>query len=213
MGRIGGSFVTAAIGLSFGGSGVAAPGDPAVNGGIGRLTVTNDVSWVANGTFEVQLAGPTDTDADRDLLHTEGAMRIDAANAAVKLAVGKVGNFEFVPGQTYTYRVAQADGGITKGGFFPITIVPSFGAASEFSVAIVNGPGTVDYLVLNYTPVPEPGSVLLVGAAAGGLGGMARRLWKRRGSRPRARPPRERQAASSRRSPRRRSWSRVPARS
>jgi fibronectin-binding autotransporter adhesin len=185
-GRIGGvNPIVNNEGLRFGGTGAVAPGDPDVNGGIGRLTVTHTVAWIANGTLEAQLGGLTDTDAHRDYLHTEGVLRIDTGNAAVKLAVGKVGNFEFVPGQTYSYRIAQADGGITKLGAFPVTIVPSFGTASEFSYAIVDGPGTVDYLVLNYTPVPEPGSVLVIGASAMGLGGAVRQLMRGRHRRPR----------------------------
>jgi hypothetical protein len=128
----------------------------------------------------VQLAGTTDTDPHRDQLRTDGVLRIDAANANVTLAVGKVGSFEFTPGQTYTYQIAQANDGVNMpGGFSPakITILPSFGSPSEFSVSYEDGVGTANYLVLNYTPVPEPGSVLLAaGLALGGGGWVRRRL-------------------------------------
>jgi hypothetical protein len=175
-GRIGGSFINANVGLSFGGTGVVAPGDPTVDGGIGRLTVTRSIQWVANGTLEVQLAGTTDTDAHRDQLRTDGILGLDTANANVRLVVQKVGNFEFTPGQTYSYRIAQANDGV--GGFAPsrVTIVPSFGTASEFTISYEDGPGVENYLVLNYTPVPEPGAVLGVCAAAAGLAGVIRRF-------------------------------------
>ncbi len=178
-GRIGGALVGGGVGLSVGSGGRVAPGDPLVNGGVGQLRVTNDINLIALGIYEVQLGGLTDTDADRDQLRSDGTIRFDTANGHFKLEVSKVGNVTFTPGQTYTYRIAQANSGITMfGGFNPanIDIVPSFGSASEFSVSYEDGAGTENYMVLNYTPVPEPASVLGVCAAFVGVGGVVRRL-------------------------------------
>jgi autotransporter-associated beta strand protein len=53
-GLIGGVDAATGDGLRFGGTGRLAPGDPAVNNGVGQLHVTRNVEWIANGTFEVQ---------------------------------------------------------------------------------------------------------------------------------------------------------------
>lgn len=169
-GLIGGVDAATGDGLRFLGTGRLAPGDPAVNNGVGQLRVTRNVGWIANGTFEVQLGGVTDTDADRDQLRTTGVLRIDAANAKVKLEVTKATGFSFDPGQSYTYRIAQANDGITMlggagGQFDPsrIDVISDFAQPSDFVVAYEDGVGTANFLTLTYiAPVPEPALTLVI---------------------------------------------------
>ena len=175
-GRIGGVNAVTGDGLRFGGTGRLAPGDPAVNNGVGQLRVTRNVGWIANGTYEVQLGGLTDTNSDRDQLLTTGVFRIDAGNATVRLEVSRAMDFEFVPGQSYTYRIVQANDGIVMfggagGQFDPsrIEVSSNFAQSSNFVVAYEDGVGTANFLTLTYiTPVPEPALTLVVGALATG---------------------------------------------
>jgi autotransporter-associated beta strand protein len=176
-GLIGGVNAATGDGLRFGGTGRLAPGDPAVNNGVGRLIVTRNVGWIANGTYEVQLGGLTDSNSDRDQLLTTGVFRIDAANATVQLEVSKATDFEFVPGQSYTYRIVQANDGIVMfggagGQFDPsrIEVSSTFAEPSDFVVAYEDGVGTANFLTLTYiTPVPEPRLTLAASAVATGL--------------------------------------------
>ena len=133
--------------------------------------------WIANGTFEVQLGGVTDTDADRDQLRTSAVLRIDAANAKVKLEVTKATGFSFEQGQSYTYRIAQANDGITMlggagGQFDPsrIDVISDFAEPSDFMVAYEDGDGTANFLTLTYiAPIPEPALTLVIWGVACGL--------------------------------------------
>jgi autotransporter-associated beta strand protein len=179
IGRIGGVDPVTGDGLRLAGSGHLAPGDPALNNGVGQLQATSRINLIAGSTFEVQLGGVNDSDSHRDQIRSNSTINFDVANANVKLDVAKVGSFSFTPGQVYTYRVAQADAGITMpagaGGQFDaskITVTSSFGSTTDFALSYLDLGGTDHYLVLTYTaPVPEPAFVLAgcaaVAAAAG----------------------------------------------
>jgi hypothetical protein len=167
-------------------AGTLAPGPVA---GVGTLTVGGPVNLAAESRFRVKLtagngpaapgtggtsnnAAPVPPTTNDFLSVTAGALNIDPGTVFIVDGTG----VPFVPGQSYSYRVAQAPGqnlsGLTiddPSQFLTVGFTPT-------SLWISGDVGGTVYLNLVTTPVPEPG--LLLAAAAAGLGGV--RVWRRR---------------------------------
>jgi autotransporter-associated beta strand protein len=166
--------------------GSVAPGDPATTGGIGTLTFSGATavhefqgrgkySWQVNSVPSGGVAG-----VNWDFLDSAGRLHL-SANVASQfvidiVATGTVAGFD--NSHRYEWTVATFAGGIDAApdGTFSVNPIGWSGSNSL-------GGGSFDAriegndLVVVFTPVPEPGSALLVGAAAG----VAGRLWFRRG--------------------------------
>lgn len=132
-----------------------AKGTPGVNWDLWRMTTLNIT------------AGPTPNSAISILLASETPGG----------GAGPIANFD--PTQEYDWVIAQAPGGVS--GFSPTLFrVDRSGFANptgtgNFSVNLVGG----TELHLHFSPVPEPGAFVLVGAAAAGWTFWRRKLRKR----------------------------------
>jgi hypothetical protein len=87
-------------------------------------------------------------------------------------------NASFTTGQSYSYTILSGAGdqhllSITNAtSFDPI----NFSNSSDFAFSVTGDSG--GHVFLNFTPVPEPSTVLGIAVAAFGVGGFIRRRWK-----------------------------------
>ncbi len=158
--------------------------DPNSLFGPGTLTV-GAVTLNGGSTLRIAVSSGV-TEPNKDSLYTAskvfstGTLDMSGASAAnrVTLAVVSLGAnnaagavYDLVPGESYTWRVAEFTGGIT--GFDPAKFAvdaTNFSGAGAFTVSVSNE-ATPQSLYLTYAaPVPEPSTVL--GLAAFALAGV-----------------------------------------
>jgi autotransporter-associated beta strand protein len=145
--------------------GAVAPGA----GGPGLLTVTGSVTFQTGSAFAVDLAtknarvgaAPADVNTyDRvktaaDILFGAG-LEVDVNG----------GGQAFTPGGTYDFFIGR-DAGTVGGLPASVTIVPTnFASPVSPNDFVLSRSADLHSLILTFTPVPEPGSLLLAAAAA-----------------------------------------------
>src|SRR5207249_4308965 len=81
----------------------------------------------------------------------------------------------FIPSQPYSWTIATASGGVNGNAVVGTIAGPNFSTAP--GMFTLNGLG--NSLFLNYTPVPEPATVLAIGAGGLALGGLIRRRFRK----------------------------------
>jgi hypothetical protein len=169
IGTYGGSVIIAA-------GGVISPGF-----GVGTLTHNNGtMTWQGGGTYNFEFNATTlspTPGTTNDFVNSGGTLDLNSASAANKFIINPIA-VGFAPdgSQAVSYTLAQFSGnGVNSvSGFDPakFTVNPSF--AMNASVALVTNANSVS-VVLNFTPVPEPATVLLLCAAGAGVAGYVRR--------------------------------------
>jgi autotransporter-associated beta strand protein len=182
------SAVTVSSGATLGGTGTVggtttlnagaklAPGD----GGGGTLSATGAVTFNggAGSTWLIEVNGLQSTDADRLALSGAGSNLNLVLGGTSKLTLNLqvLGNLPLQIHTPYTYTIATADGGRNfrlNGGSYTFdpsqsTLVSNVGIES-YSLAVVGS-----QLQLTFSPVPEPGWLLLVCAAGAGAAQLRR---------------------------------------
>lgn len=134
-----------------------APGDPAVNGGIGTIKFNGTLTNATGATWLIDLVADVNGSADRINLGTGSLNLNDAALSLVTSGVYTAG---------YTYTIATY-----------ASLAGTFNGLSDG--AIISG-YQINYgtTAITLTAVPEPGTLGLLGLALGGF--FVRRLRKRR---------------------------------
>ncbi|HEY1377392.1 MAG TPA: autotransporter-associated beta strand repeat-containing protein [Gemmataceae bacterium] len=157
-------------GVTLGGHGTVA-GPVSVNGGTlspgatpGILNMTGAVTMNSSSTLFVEINGPTTPGTDYDQVNLTGGGSIDLGGATL------TGTFGYTPQSTDSITI------ITGG-----PVLNQFAGGTTFNFGGYTG--TVSYpgnavVLSGFTPVPEPGGVLL---ACGAVAGLAQ--WRRRRSR------------------------------
>lgn len=153
--------------------GTVAPGN-----GMGTLTVGNTF-WLGGGGFEFEYNGGTTTPVagtDNDLLKGRSGTFLNLAglstanrfNLDISATVGGASG-------SVAYRFAEFD---TITGATPGDVSNLFNVTGDFygtpSVTLTDG-ASLDYLTVTYTPIPEPGAVLLLCFAGLGVTRTVRR--------------------------------------
>jgi autotransporter-associated beta strand protein len=187
VGQVGGITAGTALTIGSGGGfttdGTLAPGDsPVTNSRLGQLTVSGMATFNGGARYRWELVAPTGTAGTHwDLLNAfaiqfggGGPITIEIDSLSPTTANGPVPGFDL--NQSYQWTIARVtNGGIT--GFDPAKFALD---ASGF----MNSPNSSQFgievsgndLVLTYTPVPEPATVLGLAAGALGAGWLRRRL-------------------------------------
>ena len=106
---------------------------------------------------------------------------IDTGNGPAVISL--VGDQSLTAGQSYTYTIASSAGGFTRNG----GAVSSYDFGTDFVLTTANWGSFNDVsltasgsnLVLTFTPVPEPTTILGLAAAGMGAVGLVRRLRRR----------------------------------
>jgi hypothetical protein len=158
--------------------GTLAPGTPTT---IGTLTVGS--STITNGSFawKVENAGPNNANfaainntatsstgaGVQDVLSVTG--NVVWSNVTIEL-IGLSGN-GFDPTKAYSWRLANYGGTGSVTGFVVNTTNFSPQPFSQFTISTIT-----NTVILNYNPVPEPGSILTLA----GLGGGLLAIWRQR---------------------------------
>jgi fibronectin-binding autotransporter adhesin len=165
-------FISGAVTVQSGG--IVGPG----NNGVGLLTANGGFDFQAGSIFAVDLAshilrsGPTPLDVNtNDRIHT--ALTLSFGSSLTLDIDGGGQTFPFV--NTYDYFIASADGSV---GALPtdVTFVPTnFASAVKPSDFALSRSADGHDLILSYTAVPEPGSLVLLGTAAAIAGWCRRR--------------------------------------
>lgn len=179
-GRVG----TAAAGaVTVDPDGTLRPGDAA---GVGKLTVVSGLTMSAGSNLAVRItaAGPSGAAAgsggssdsptdptNHNFLSLPTLGSTATFDAGMKVVVDATGA-TYIFGETYSYKVAQTSNdqsglNITAPGQFTFIGVEATG----FSLT----GDSLGGVYLNFTPVPEPATVLAIAAAGLGLGGLLRR--------------------------------------
>jgi autotransporter-associated beta strand protein len=164
--------------------------------GIGTLTLTNGVTAASGANLGIRIttagsagtpgsggsSGGTPTAPANNNFLLVSAGGITADPTTLNYLVDGTGA-TFVEGQQYSYRIAQFVGVaelagvvITDPNRFTFT---NFNQSPNLSTVSLTG-DTNGVLYLNFTPVPEPGTVLAIGAAVLGVGGFVRRKLRSR---------------------------------
>jgi hypothetical protein len=156
-----------------------------VPGGTGALAVANVVTVNNGGVLRAEVAGSTSTASRVNVTGAGGALALGTApgNTFVIDLVSNPGD-PLVYGTPYTVTLANVVSGsvtVNGSGAFGTIDPATYTLQSASFPAFSNVTLTANFgaLTLNFTPVPEPGTVF--GAAGGvlGLGALARRLRRR----------------------------------
>jgi autotransporter-associated beta strand protein len=180
-GNGGTSFADSTLGYLGGAVTVQSGGtlSPGVNG-IGLLSTTGSVNLQNGSIWSVGLAtknarsgaSPADVNTN-DRIHTALDLIM---GSSLTIAIDG-GGLSFTGGNTYDYFIGLADGTV-QGLPASVTFIPTDFASvvspADFQLSRSND---AHYLTLSYTPtpIPEPGSMALLGAAAGVVGWQFRR--------------------------------------
>ena len=153
-----------------------------VVGGVGTLTVANDVSLANNAILRAEVSRTGTDAADPSQIAITGAGVLNLApTAGNKFSIDIQNNLAnpLVAGETYTITLATVASGTINLNGAPVTgvIDPSNytlwpGMTSANNVSLVSSGGN---LTLTFSPVPEPTTVLGLAAGSLGLGGFIRR--------------------------------------
>jgi hypothetical protein len=133
---------------------------------IGNFTVTGAVELTPGSRLRILAGGSSSSQ-----LIASGAMNVGASGTPRQITIDNDGTMVF--GSTYTYTVATM---ASTTGFAPSQFTVVAGNFPGFiGTPIVTNPGGTS-LVVQFTPVPEPTTVLgICAAAAGGVGWLRRR--------------------------------------
>jgi autotransporter-associated beta strand protein len=188
-GTIGGTGTIASAGiLAVQSGGTIAPGNS-----IGTLTAANPVAMDTGSRFAWELNNPAPVAAPANsggsnspglqdqLAITGSGNTLVAGNITFAVSESMVPP-TFVIGNTYSWTVVTAQAPAVLGTVtFNLADAPTFAAFGGPSVMSLVASGNNVYL--NFTPVPEPASILTVCAAAGWVGGIVvrRRMKKKQG--------------------------------
>ncbi len=145
-----------------------------------NLTITNGLTMANDSRYNVKLFGTGTADISRvnvtgatTTITTGADVRLDLSGLSVAdVAVLRTDIGEF---NTRTYTVLAATGSISGGGFNAANFsVSDFGNFNhtQWNFGVQTSGSNV---VLTFQPVPEPATVLAVGAAGLGLAGWVRR--------------------------------------
>jgi autotransporter-associated beta strand protein len=171
------------------GGGTLAGGDPEANIGIdpGTLTVRGNITVNAGGNFQVRLTtalvsngtngsssgGGADPTNNSYLMMTETGTVFTLNGNIVIDGTG----LTFSPNQPYSYLVAQLPTGAPAVNITDPSRFQTVGFVdTPENMALITDSG---FVYLNFSPVPEPGTVLGLAAGALGLGGYVRRRLRR----------------------------------
>ncbi len=192
-----GSAVTVNSGGTLGGSGTVAGTVTIATGGTiapgnspGTMTygsLSEPTSVDLNGTYAFELAtagvsasistggsSPALPHTNHDVIKVFGTLDLTDSTVTVT-SLGSLGSTGFNNAQSYSWLIANATGGITG--------TPTLGTVSGADFTSLGGGSfslttSTNNLYLNFTPVPEPATVLALGAV--GLGAVeAVRRWRR----------------------------------
>jgi len=143
--------------------------------GAGKLIVSGNVNIGSGGTLSTKITSGT-----ANLIEITGANAFTFDPNAKVLIDGN--NFAFSPATTYTYTIATsgtstAGLSVTNQSLFSFT---NFANSGDYTYSLSgNAAGAV---ILTFTPVPEPGTMVALGAAGLGLLGAIRRYHLRKGA-------------------------------
>jgi len=136
--------------------------------GVGTLTLAGSLTIGSGGTLSTKIAS---TSATANLLAATGAFTFDTGGRV--LIDGS--SVPFDPATSYTYTIATS--GMSTGGLNvtdqSVFSFANFANSSAFTFSLTGNTGGA--VLLNFTPVPEPATVLAIGAAGLGLAGWFRR--------------------------------------
>jgi autotransporter-associated beta strand protein len=152
---------------------------------VGTLTVNNAVNlntgsifhWEINGY--TPLAGGFNTGASTDLAnHDQLASTGTFTGGDFVLKISEIAAPTYTVGDTYSWTIATGVGTPTIGTVtFDLTSAPvitSLGGAAQLLLSVNAG-----QVNLNFTPVPEPATVLGIAAGAAGVAGLIRRRFRK----------------------------------
>jgi hypothetical protein len=179
-GNGGATFADSTNGFLAGAVTIQSGGHLAPGASVGLLTDSNTVTFNAGSFFDVELgthvarpgASPVDNNSN-DRIHATINLQF---GADLTVNVDGLGQ-SFTPGSTYDYFLGRSDGAV---GTLPgtITINPTnFASGASSSNFLLSRSADTKSLILTFTPtpVPEPGSLALVGLATGVVGWRLRR--------------------------------------
>lgn len=161
--------------LSFtGNSGGAATVLGAGNNGSGTIAVNGDVNFGADNTFNVAAAGfdPANGARSYTLMSVSGDLTIDGFNGGMPFGDGVIAQYTYDESTTSFNHTSGLSGFLT--GLEAFT-GGAFATGDTFTLSKSGG-----NLVLEYAPVPEPGTMLAIGAAVLGAGAALRRRFGRK---------------------------------
>ncbi len=140
--------------------------------GVGTLNLAGSLTIRSGGTFSTKIANTTTTS---NLLAVTGAF---AFNPGGRVFID-ANNVTFDPATSYTYLIATS--GTSTAGLSvtdqTLFSTSNFSNSSAFTFSLTGNAGGV--IFLDFTPVPEPTTVLGLAAAGMGLAGMIRRRFRR----------------------------------
>lgn len=183
------------------GSVIVAPGSKIRGGSPGVIGVlqTGDVNLGGGSPGAVLQVEAKRLDVNQvqastiDLQASSGVLNFNPGAGKFTIEVVNNAGYPLLPGETYTFALAVANAGNIRLNGAPLSANATIGASSyslqssDFAFSNVSlgidGSGTNVLLTFTPVPVPEPGTVLGVAAAALGVGGFVRRRF-RKGSEP-----------------------------
>ncbi|MBX7105449.1 MAG: autotransporter-associated beta strand repeat-containing protein [Gemmataceae bacterium] len=185
--------VTVLTGATLGGTGTIAGATTNQLGSIlspgnsvGKLNFGSTLGLNTGSTYVWEMNGYTPVDAggvnnglSTDLAnHDQAGVTGTFTGGNFNLKISELGTPTFTVGQTYSWTIATSAGTPTVGTVgFDLSAAPTFnafGGASALSVTVALG-----QVNLNFTPVPEPATILGLSAGAFAVGGMIRRRFKK----------------------------------